>query len=778
MKRSIFLYLNLFLLSTSVVCFEIISTRISSVIFVSDYAFFVLSLAILGLGSGGIYCYYRVKENNAATSQKIISKSLAFFGLSLCLFIILVIQFAISDPFFYFFFLFLPFFSAGIVYAQIFKTYAEHSFVLYASDLSGAAIGSIASLGLISFYGAPNSILLLAIIVFGTALSFYRNWMKRTKLISLYTVLLLSLFMLLYNGKKEFMGKVPIGNYLEKDFYSVYSDPAIRSQIIDSRWSLYGRSDLVQYSHQDVVKQLFIDGAAGTPMYRFNGNIKKPGELLINILLRQTSSIPFLCLKNHEKNDMLIIGPGGGKEVLLGLMSGVGQITGVEINSDFVDIVKEHRNYDGGIYTDFSNVTILVEEGRHFVKRSNHKFDLIVMALPSTKQMQNIEAFAQSENYLVTCEAIQDYLKILTPEGSMIFTVHNKWELMRLITTTISAFKEIGVDSRAAINHFAIVESDDSPTIVIKNNAFTQDDITYWQTIVKNIPQRLELSHITFLPYRWDQLEQTGVNRFLMSISQTDDIQSTFIEQYKYNISPCRDDSPYFYKILKGAPIDLLWLLFGIIVFNVFIVTFPLRVITKKIRKTEFQTITLPLTIFSCIGVGFMIMEVSLFQKLVLYLGSPTISLSILLSSLLAGMGMGSFWGRKIYETDILKRISLVSLLIVLSGIILFILSPNMLSKLLVYSQIFRSFVCFFMVLPFGFLLGIPFPSCIQLLKQRDMDKYIPWMYGVNGAMSVLGSVLAIILSMVYGFTSTFFIGLSFYLAIYALLSYKELTNK
>jgi hypothetical protein len=192
-----------------------------------------------------------------------------------------VIRFSIANLFLYFFLLFLPFFFAGIVYAQIFKTYAEHSFILYASDLSGAAIGSITSLGLFSFCGAPNSILLLTIIVFGTALSFNRSLIKRIKIIGLYTILFLSLIMLLYNGKNEFMGRVPIGNFLEKDFYSVYSDPTIRSQIIDSRWSLYGRSDLVQYSHQDVVKQLFIDGAAGTQMYRFNGNVKNQANFLL-----------------------------------------------------------------------------------------------------------------------------------------------------------------------------------------------------------------------------------------------------------------------------------------------------------------------------------------------------------------------------------------------------------------------------------------------------------------------------------------------------------------
>ncbi len=574
--------------------------------------------------------------------------------------------------------------------------------------------------------------------------------------------------MVLYNSKNEFMGRVPVGNFFEKDFYSAYSDPTIRSQIIDSRWSLYRRSDLVQYSHQDVVKHLFIDGAAGTQVYRFNGNVKKPGELLINLLLRHTNSIPFLCLKNHENNNMLIIDPGGGKEVLLGLMSGVEQITGVEINPDFVDIIKEHRNFDGGIYTDFSNVNILVQEGRHFVKRSNQKFDLIVMALPSTKQMQNIEAFAMSENYLVTCEAIQDYLKILTPEGSMIFTVHNKWELMRLITTTFSTFKENGINNKDAINHFAILESDYSPTIVIKKNVFTKDDIIHWQNTMKKIPK--DLPAVTFLPNSWDQLDKTAINRFLAKIGQDDEFLSKYTEQYEYNISPCRDDSPYFYKIRKGVPVEYLWLLFGTIAFNILIVILPLKIIRKKIKHKEFRAAIFPLIVFICIGIGFMILEVSLFQKLVLYLGSPAVSLSILLFSLLIGMGLGSFWGKKIFETNVMKRLYTISLLIVIIGILTFILFPFILSMFLVYSLPVRCAVSFLIILPFGFLLGIPFPSCIQMLKQQDMEKYIPWMYGVNGAMSVLGSVSAVILSMLFGFTPAFFIGLSFYLIISALL--------
>jgi predicted membrane-bound spermidine synthase len=776
MKNNKLIYWNIFIVSASGVCFEIISTRISSVIFVNDYAFFILSLAILGLGCGGIFCYYRINNKEVAPSLKIISRSLLFFGVSLCLFVISVIKLTITDPFIYFILLFIPFFFAGIAYAQVFKIYAEHSFKLYAADLSGAALGSIVSLGLFSFYGAPNSILLLAVIVFATALSFSFDRIHKKRIVGGFSFLFLLLSMLIYNGKNDFLGMVPIGNYPEKDFFHVYPYINTRCQIIDSRWSVYGRSDLVEYSHQDVVKQLFIDGAAGSPVYRFNGNVNKPDRILLDLLVRQPNSIPFLFLKKNEKNNMLVIGPGGGKEVLMGLFSGVEKITGVEINPDFVDIVKEHKNFDGGIYTDFPNVEVLVKEGRHYIKQVNQKYDIIAMAFPSTEQIQNIEAFAMSENYLVTSEAIHDYLKILTPEGSLFLTVHDRWELKRLITTAIFTFKELGVNSKDAINHFAILESDYAPTLIIKNNPFTEDGVVYWQNTMKKIPR--ELPSVSFLPYSWNQLDRTDINQLLMSISQDNDYLQKYIERYEYDISPCRDDSPYFYKIIKGVPADYLWLLFGIVVFNIFIIILPLKIIEKKVKKNSVHVIVALLIVFICIGLGFMILEVSLFQKLVLYLGSPAVSLSILLSSLLTGMGIGSFRGKKIYETNAAKRLSMISLLIVMSGIPLFILFPLILSKFLIYSLLVRCTVCFFLILPFGFLLGIPFPSCIQLLKQENMEKYIPWMYGVNGTMSVLGSVLAVILSMLFGFTPTFYFGLSFYLIVHMVLRFSKIRIK
>ncbi len=161
-----------------------------------------------------------------------------------------------------------------------------------------------------------------------------------------------------------------------------------------------------------------------------------------------------------------------------------------------------------------------------------------------------------------------------------------------------------------------------------------------------------------------------------------------------------------------------------------------------------------------------MIVEVSLFQKLVLYLGSPTISLSILLSSLLVGMGTGSYFGRNMYGTDARKRLQVVSMAIVVVGILLFVVSPFLLAKSLEFALPLRAATTFLVILPLAFLLGIPFPSCLQLLALHHKDRFIPWMYGVNGSMSVLGSVLAVILSMLFGFTPAYFVGLAFYAGV------------
>jgi hypothetical protein len=764
---------NILVISAVVICFEIISTRISSLIFVQNYAFIILSLAILGLGSGGIYSFYKIKpEEDATKSLRIFSLFISLSGISLIIFIALEVFLSITNPYVYFFFLFIPFFFAGIVYSEFFRNYANSGFKIYASDLIGAALGSILSIYIFNLFNAANAVLFLAFVLF--ILSVNYSLVKKKKRTLLYLALFCLTIVLVVFGKKDLLGKIPIGHFSEKDIYYTYNNPDIEPNIVESRWSINGRSDLVEYYNQSIVKDLFIDGAAGSQMFRFNGDIAHyDDKLLNNLLLHHTTAVPYLFLTEEEKKDMLVIGPGGGKEILTGLLGGIKNITGVEVNPDFVDIVKEYSNYNGGIYTNFTNVNIKIAEGRHFIKSSNKLYNIIVLALPSTKQLQNIDGLASNENFLLTVEAIRDYLKILTQNGQLIFTVHNRWELVRLIVTTLYAFNENGITNSDALNHFIILGSEYAPTIVIKKSAYTVDEIKAIAQVVKSLPS--DLPRVTYLPYLNNYVNNEVENVLLDGLKEGRSSLKEIIAKNSSDISPVRDDSPFFYKVNKGVPDDYKNLLIAIFVIAVLSVIIPFMRIKSKSKRNrkdkEKEKILLPLFIFIDIGIGFMILEISLFQKFILYLGSPTIALSILLGSLLVGMGVGSFFGGKIYSSNVIKRLKSISGLIVIVGILLYVIYPVILNELLAYGLPLRAIVCFVLLLPFGFLLGIPFPTGIQILKQNNLVRYIPWMYGVNGIMSVLGSVIAVILSMIWGFTPSFFAGLSMYLIIFIFLT-------
>jgi hypothetical protein len=771
--------LNILVVSAVVLCFEILSTRISSLIFVQNYAFIILSLAILGLGSGGIYSYYKIKPEEASVANtKLFSRFILLSGVSLVAFIVPEIIFSITSPYIYFFFLFFPFFFAGIVYAEFFSNYAWSGFNIYASDLIGAALGAVASIYVFNVFNAVNAVLFLALVLFISSIT-YLNVEKKKRTL-LYLALIGSAIVLTVFGKRELLGKIPIGHFPEKDIYYTYDDPRITPAIIDSRWSINGRSDLVEYNNQNIIKDLFIDGAAGSQMYKFNGDIVHHDPLLDKILLHRSTTIPFLFLTKAEKENMLVIGPGGGGEILTGIIGGIKIITGVEMNPDFVEIVKTYGDFNGGIYTNFPHVKIGVAEGRHFIKSARQQYNIIVLALPSTKQLQNIDGLASNENYLLTVEAMKDYLNTLTQNGQLIFTLHNRWELVRLIVTTLYAFKENGIDNSDAVNHFLILGSDYAPTIVVKKSAYTVDEI---QAIIKtanSLPA--DFPRVTYLPYLDNPVNNEVENILLQNIKDGQRSLGEIIASNSSDISPIYDDSPFFYKVDKGVPGDFAKLLAVLSVAALLSVIVPLRKIKAKLvnnkKDDEIGKIVLPLLIFICIGFGFMVLEISLFQKFILYLGSPTIALSILLGSLLVGMGAGSFFGRKIYAQDAVKRLKSVSGLILITGVLLFVVHPLILNELLAYGLVLRAIVCFVLLSPFGFVLGIPFPTGIQILQQSNLVKYIPWMYGVNGIFTVLGSVLAVILSMTFGFTSSFFVGLSMYAIIFIFLTSGFLIGK
>ena len=198
--------LNVFAVSAVVISFEIVSTRVSSLIFVQNYAFIILSLAILGLGSGGIYSFYRIKpEGGSAMGSRVLSRFILLSGLSLLTFVGLEIVFSITDSYIYFFLLFFPFFFAGIVYAEFFRNYASAGFRIYASDLIGAAAGSILSIYIFDLFNAVNAVLFLALVLFISSVHYFGIEKKKRTL--LYGSLVFFVVLLAVFGRRDLLGK-------------------------------------------------------------------------------------------------------------------------------------------------------------------------------------------------------------------------------------------------------------------------------------------------------------------------------------------------------------------------------------------------------------------------------------------------------------------------------------------------------------------------------------------------------------------------------------------
>lgn len=771
----------IFFLSHSLVSFEILATRISSVVYVSDYAFIIISFALVGLSCGAIVAFYKLPQPSELFGSAFLRRVSFGIALSFSLFIFLVASAGLTNPFLYFLLVFLPFFLAGILYAVLFRTSVQHIFLLYACDLCGAATGALAPLWTLQHSTAPNNVLLLALFMATVStMVFFPKGKKWKKFIYTGAYILLGVLLLSF-GKKELLGRVPIGKYPEKDFYFVYPQSAVPPTILESRWSLYGRADLVRY-HQDMVLQLFVDGAAGSPMYRFSGKVSADEKELLGVLLQNSTALPFLCFRNNEKDTMLVIGPGGGKEILLGLFANVTQIIGVEVNPDFVQIVKDYSAFNGGIYTRFPNVKIEVEEGRDFVRRTSHHIDLLVMALPSTEQLQNIDALATNENYLLTVEAFHDYFATLTEEGYIVITVHNTWELLRLLVTVLTTFEEKGITVTEALNHFALIyEADGSPTAVIKKKQFTSEEVYHWQYTTRSLPPGFP--RLVYLPshsgenkngaYGLQPSVPPVIAEFFHALTSTQISLREIVSAHPYNIAPCRDDSPYFYKVTKGIPSHYGWLLVTFVIVVGAIIVFFFRKVrsTTKTHKGSHTLLKFSILTALCLGGGFMMIEITLFQKLILFLGTPTISLSLLLSSLLLGMGVGSMLGHRIFAHTPLKRLAVVCSIVVFYGMVLLLtVFPMLFMATNSFPYSVRILFLFILLLPLGFCLGIPFPTLLSFLREQKVPHYIPWIYGINGAMSVVGSVLASILSIQYNYSLSFFVGVFSYVLFFIIV--------
>jgi hypothetical protein len=769
---------GVFLVSFSLIAFEIALSRLLSVLLSYHYVFAVLAIALLGLGGGGIFLHlFRGKRGGEKKSAGDFSCWAAIFALTVSLSVILGLgigaSFRALDHIFFYGPLFLvPFFFVGILLAHVYREFPADSAEIYGFDLVGAACGSFGCLLLLDLLGVVSTVFLLGFISAAAALLLagMQPPGKKKWIIPGFGFVMLALVFGAERGGFYQPG-VPIGKNTAKEIHDVLYGPSIRGEIVETRWSAFGRTDLVKLLDYPEQMDIYLDGTAGSPMYRFTGDAGNPGPVIEGLKTTFPGYFPFLSLHEGQKNNALIIGPGGGRDVLLALMGGVKNITAVEVNQDLVDMVRRHSLFNGGIYRDLKNVRVVVEEGRHFLKRHKGNYDLIMLSLPVTNTSRSLEGFALTENFLFTTDAIADYWDHLSEEGRLLVVAHDDIEALRLLSLSLAVFKAKGVDEMQAMRHIYMTGSEDYLVFVLTKKPLEHRETAFLYQAMRPLGYN---PGISFFPG-----VRAPLNPALAALERGEKTAAelrTLVKGKGYDIDPVSDNNPFFYKFEKGLPTSVSLVLWVSAMLLLLVAGAPLLMQRNHPRSppgnwpSRRGPLVRVVLLFIVLGVGFMLIEISLMQRFSLFLGSPVLSMAVLLSSLLAGAGMGGLWSKRLMTsaqtTRGIARASLWVAAIVLGYAVVL---PLFLDQLLGLSFALRVGIAASLLLPLGFCMGIPFPSGIRLLQAIHMESLIPWMWGVNGLGSVLGSTLTIAVAIRFGFTEAMISGAALYLVVFVL---------
>ena len=454
------LFISVALISASVMMLEIGMIRIFSVMFETHYAFLLISLAILGLGIGGVFVH---KRSQTITGTDYLERLLPFsstlMGVSILSMTILLIKFSVFGHILIAALLVLiPFYFAGIFLSTVFRLYPKISGRLYAADLMGAAAGSILTIILLSAGGVQLNLVISVLAVIPAVLVLNRTATVRFSKPVMGFVIVGFFVAVLLGYSPTFLEPIPFAEGEFKEMADLMNHPTADAQIIDTRWSAFGRTDLVMAKNRTDELVFFVDGSAGTAMYRFNGD---PNSLTTHQITDFSGYVPIKLLSKEEKEKILII----GREVLISILGGAKEITAIEANYDLVEMMKKHSDFNGGIYDNYPGVRVFAEEGRKFIRSADEKFDVIMLSIPVTKTSRSPEGYALTENYLFTSDSINDYLEHLTANGRLIVVAHNDVEILRLVFTSLAALKKQGISTEAAMNRIYAIGSEMFPVL-------------------------------------------------------------------------------------------------------------------------------------------------------------------------------------------------------------------------------------------------------------------------------------------------------------------------
>ena len=787
----------IFMISASVLAYEVALMRVFAITQWHHLAYMVISVALLGFGASGTLLSLFQKSFRKRADFFLMLFSL-FFSVSLvaCLSLSQRIPFnlflLIHDwhqflnlLLFYLIFL-VPFLLGATCIGIAFMKFSQRIGTLYGANLLGSGVGALAVVGLL-FVLEPTSTIRAVAVVSLLAPVLLSITSRRAKFPAVVAVCVLAgigtALVPVNLSISEYKTLSIIRGSVGTEILHTESSPLGRLDVVDSPAIKFNPAPGLSFRFEGEpppVRGIVMDADAVTMMTDFGGNIETARYLDYT-----TQALPYQLLSRPK---VAIIGAGGGSGVVLALLHDAETITAVELDPKLIHLVRErYADFSGGIYS-LPQVKVVAADGRGFIESGKEKFDLIEIALTGSSGASAAGVYALTENYLYTVEGVATYVRHLTSNGILSITNWIQFpprDNLKAFAMAIEGLERVGV--RDPANHLVFIRSWKTGTILVKRTPFSQEeisavrefcqersfDVAYYRGITREETNRYNILSDPQSPGTAEPLYYNAGTALLSK-----DRRRVY-RSYLFNMRPATDDKPFFFHFFRWKAfrplLDMMgkqWMPWGYVLLiatlvqaalaSVVLILVPLVFLRKQggaVRKTR------RLVYFLCLGLAFMFLEMSSMQKFVLFLRHPIYSITVVISSFLIFSGVGSLCAnrflRRVGGTRIRRLVPFLGITVI--SLIYLLSLGGIFSALLSLPTIARIVVSVVLLAPLGFFMGMPFPRGLQNVSD-SCPSLVPWCWGINGCASVLSTVLATTLAMSFGFLFVTLVAIVLYL--------------
>jgi hypothetical protein len=817
------------MVSLSVLLLELTFTRLFSIILWYDYAFMVISIAFFGLGIGSLLVHILKNKLNRENLPPRILQSTMAFAVSIPVVLLIIGHFVPSNTsFIYIFYLSssIPFFFAGISMAMIYLRMPKEITKLYFIDLLGAGTAALVLDPIIQLLGAESVLLSTSLLVIGPSMAAALLLARRRisyeseasnngndttvsieNKVKIYGAIILAsaTVLLAFNISSNFFAIEP---GISKGLHYQLAKP-LEFQHLSTQWNSFSRIDVTRQIRHDynteaallnnstentgrskALASIIIDADADTPVFRWNGSYND-----ISWVRQYMDYLPYELLK---ANNTLVIGSGGGEDVLIALAGGSRNITAVELNPLIISKTKEFGKSAGNLY-ERKEVNVFIDDGRRYISSSNSNYDIITIKLVDSWAAQLAGGYALSENYLYTVEAFRQYLQHLDKANGMMVMVRWNIELPRLMPLLVeSLIYETGKSAQEISKQMIVVENrpglyfgaNDNRTIypvivMLKNKPFTESEISLVADRVRENDAQVFVIPGVHVQSPYDKLLMTSGNLEKSEDQKKskgqDVVENENIEAIM-ELKPPTDDSPFFFarERIPGQMIILLVTVLSVSGVLALLLVYYSRMNKIRLASSSLSWLSVLFVIF--IGLGFMVIEITFIQKFLLLLGTPIMALTVIVFSILVSSGMGAYLSGKLFRGSPQKGMIISIPLLITIILTYYSFLQEIINTNIALEIQYRIGLTFALLSPAGLLMGFQFPSIIrmtsfyakkQTVRLRETENQhedVTLLWGVNVVASVIGTVLTAILSMIIGFSGNLLVGAGLYFGAYLVI--------